>query len=49
MQVEHLLRSALASEDPGAEHLLERLGVEPALVLAQLDAQPADDRDCAGA
>ena len=49
VQVEHLLRSALASEDPGAEHLLKRLGVVPALVLAQLDAQPVDDRNCAGA
>jgi hypothetical protein len=49
VQVEHLLRSALASDDPGAGHLLEQLGVEPALVLAQLDAQPVDDRDCAGA
>jgi ATP-dependent Clp protease ATP-binding subunit ClpA len=42
VQVEHLLRSALASDDPGAKRLLQRLDVEPALVLAQLDAAPAD-------
>lgn len=49
VQVEHLLRSALASDDPGAKHLLERLGVAPELVIAQLDAAPADDGDRAGA
>ena len=49
VQVEHLLRSALASEDPGAERVLERLGVAPERVLAQLDAGQPDDPDCAGA
>jgi ATP-dependent Clp protease ATP-binding subunit ClpA len=49
VQVEHLLRSALASEDPGAGRVLEQLGVAPELVLAQLDAGQPDDADCAGA
>jgi ATP-dependent Clp protease ATP-binding subunit ClpA len=49
VEVEHLLRSALASEDPGAERVLERLGVAPERVLAQLDAGQPDDADCAGA
>ena len=49
VHVEHLLRSALASDDPGAERLLERLGVAPELVLAQLDAATPDDADCEGA
>ena len=49
VHVEHLLRSALASEDPGAERLLEQLGVAPALVLARLDAGPPADPDCAEA
>jgi len=49
VHVEHLLRSALASEDPGAERLLEQLGVAPALVLARLDAGPPAEPDCAEA
>ena len=49
VQVEHLLRSALASEDPGAGRVLEQLGVAPELVLAQLDTGQPDDADCAGA
>ena len=49
VQVEHLLRSALASEDPGAGRVLETLGVAPERVLAQLDAGQPDDPDCAGA
>ena len=46
VEVEHLLRSALASDDPGAGRLLDRLGVAPDRVLAQLDAAPRDDADC---
>lgn len=46
VEVEHLLRSALASEDHGAGQLLERLGVAPDRVLAELDAAPAEDPDC---
>ena len=49
VNVEHLLRSALASDDHGAGRLLEQLGVEPERVLARLDAGPADDPDCAEA
>jgi ATP-dependent Clp protease ATP-binding subunit ClpA len=40
VEVEHLLRSALASDDPGAERLLGRLGVAPDRVLARLDDGP---------
>ena len=46
VEVEHLLRSALASDDPGAQRLLSRLGVAPERVLAELDAAPRDDADC---
>ena len=46
VEVEHLLRTALASDDPGAGRLLGRLGVVPDRVLAQLDAAPRDDADC---
>ena len=43
VEVEHLLRTALASDDPGAGRLLGSLGVAPDRVLAQLDAAPRDD------
>jgi ATP-dependent Clp protease ATP-binding subunit ClpA len=46
VEVEHLLRTALASDDPGAGRLLGRLGVTPDRVLAQLDEAPRDDADC---
>jgi ATP-dependent Clp protease ATP-binding subunit ClpA len=46
VEVQHLLRSALAAEDHEADRLLERLGVVPDRVLAELDAVPADGRDC---
>jgi ATP-dependent Clp protease ATP-binding subunit ClpA len=46
VEVEHLLRTALASDDPGAGRLLGRLGVTPDGVLAQLDEAPRDDADC---
>ncbi len=46
VEVEHLLRTALASDDPGAGRLLGRLGVAPDRVLAQLDEAPRDDADC---
>jgi ATP-dependent Clp protease ATP-binding subunit ClpA len=49
VHVEHLLRSALASDDPGAARLLEQLGVAPERVLARLDAGPPSDPDCAEA
>jgi len=49
VQVEHVLRSALASDDGGADRLLERLGVAPDRVLAELDAAPHDDPSCLGA
>ena len=47
VEVEHLLRSALASEDRGADRLLERLGVAPDRVLGELDS--ASSGDCAEA
>ena len=46
VEVEHLLRSALASDDHGGGMLLEQLGVAPDRVLAELDATPAADADC---
>ena len=46
IEVEHLLRSALASDDHGGGLLLEQLGVAPDRVLAELDATPAADADC---
>ena len=46
VEVEHLLRTALASDDPGAGRLLGQLGVTPDRVLAQLDEAPRDDADC---
>lgn len=49
VQVEHLLRSALVSEDHGAQRLLEELGVERERVLATLDAGGPEDPGCAGA
>jgi ATP-dependent Clp protease ATP-binding subunit ClpC len=49
VQVEHLLRSALVSEDHGAQRLLEQLGVERERVLATLDAGRPEDPGCAGA
>ena len=49
VHVEHLLRSALASEDPGAGRLLGQLGIASELVLARLDATSPDDPDCAEA
>jgi ATP-dependent Clp protease ATP-binding subunit ClpA len=41
VEVEHLLRSALVSDDRTADRLLERLGVAPDRVLAELDHGPA--------
>ena len=49
IEVEHLLRSALAADDHGAGPLLEQLGVAPDRVLAELDAAPPDDAGCLGA
>ena len=49
VEVEHLLRSALVSEDHGAQRVLERLGVAPDTVLAELDSVPPADGGCAGA
>jgi ATP-dependent Clp protease ATP-binding subunit ClpA len=46
IEVEHLLRSALASDDHGAGRLLEQLGIAPDRVLAELDAEPQRDPDC---
>jgi len=46
VEVEHLLRSALTSDDRDAGRMLERLGVAPDRVLAELDAAPADAPDC---
>ena len=46
VEVEHLLRSALANDDHGAGGMLERLGVAPDRVLAELDAAPQADADC---
>jgi ATP-dependent Clp protease ATP-binding subunit ClpA len=49
VEVEHLLRSALTSDDRAADRLLGRLGVAPDRVLAELEAAPRDGADCAGA
>lgn len=49
VEVEHLLRSALTSDDRGADRMLESLGVEPDRVLAELDAAPPDEAGCAEA
>jgi ATP-dependent Clp protease ATP-binding subunit ClpA len=49
VEVEHLLRTVLASEDRAADRMLERLGVAPDRVLAELDAMPPDGTGCAGA
>ena len=46
VEVEHLLRSALSGDDRNAGGILERLGVAPDRVLAELDAGPAGDADC---
>jgi len=46
VEVEHLLRSALTTDDHGAGGMLERLGVAPDRVLAELDATPQDSPDC---
>ena len=46
VEVEHLLRSALANDEHGAGGMLERLGVAPDRVLAELDAAPQADADC---
>ena len=46
VEVEHLLRSALANDDHGAGGMLERLGVAPDRVLAELEAAPQGDADC---
>jgi ATP-dependent Clp protease ATP-binding subunit ClpA len=42
IEVEHVLRAALAEDTGGAAQLLRRLGVPPARVLAELDEAPAD-------
>jgi len=44
IHVEHVLRSALASDDNGGT--LQRLGVAPDRVLAELDAAPGSDASC---
>jgi ATP-dependent Clp protease ATP-binding subunit ClpA len=49
VEVEHLLRSALTSDDHGADDVLEALGIAPDRVLAELDAAPAGDAGCAEA
>jgi ATP-dependent Clp protease ATP-binding subunit ClpA len=49
VEVEHLLRSALASDDRGADLMLERLGVAADRVLAELDAAPVDGAGRGGA
>lgn len=46
IEVEHLLRSALAGDARSAGGMLERLGVDPDRVLAELDAGPVADADC---
>ena len=46
VEVEHLLRSALAAGEHAAGGMLERLGVAPDRVLAELDAAPHDSPDC---
>jgi len=46
VEVEHLLRSALAADEDAAGRMLERLGVAPDRVLAELDAAPHDSPDC---
>jgi ATP-dependent Clp protease ATP-binding subunit ClpA len=46
VEVEHLLLSALAADDHGAGGMLERLGVAPDRVLAELDAAPQPGADC---
>jgi hypothetical protein len=45
VEVEHLLRSALADDDGVACRVLRRLGASPAGVLAALDAPPANRED----
>jgi ATP-dependent Clp protease ATP-binding subunit ClpA len=42
IEVEHVLRAALAEDSGGAAQLLRRLGVPPARVLAELDEAPTD-------
>jgi ATP-dependent Clp protease ATP-binding subunit ClpA len=49
IEVEHLLRSAFASDDRGADRMLQALGVAPDRVLAELDAAPPEEPDCAEA
>jgi transposase-like protein len=49
VEVEHLLRCAFASADRGADRMLQALGVAPNRVLAELDATPLDEPDCAEA
>jgi ATP-dependent Clp protease ATP-binding subunit ClpA len=46
VEVEHLLRAALASDDRGADRLLDRLGVTSERVLAELEAVPRGGADC---
>jgi ATP-dependent Clp protease ATP-binding subunit ClpA len=46
IEVEHVLRSALASEEQRGGGVLERLGLTPDRVLAELDAAPQDDASC---
>ena len=46
VEVEHLLRAALSDGDGDACRLLHSMRVEPAGVLAALDATPSDDPDC---
>jgi ATP-dependent Clp protease ATP-binding subunit ClpA len=49
VEVEHVLRSALTSDDRGADRMLEALGVAPDRVLAELDAAPPGEAGCAEA
>jgi ATP-dependent Clp protease ATP-binding subunit ClpA len=46
VEVEHLLRTALASDDRGADRLLDRLGVTSDRVLAELEAVSRNGADC---
>jgi ATP-dependent Clp protease ATP-binding subunit ClpA len=46
IEVEHLLRAALAADDGAAPRLLGSLGVKPPDVLAGLDEAPAGDTGC---
>jgi transposase-like protein len=46
VEVEHLLRAALSSDDGEAGRLLRSMSVDPDAVVAELDATPAHDPGC---